>query len=49
MADTKEVRVRVTQEEEAEIKAAAKRSGFRYPAEFLRVAGLAEARKGGDA
>ena len=47
MANTKEIRVRVTEDEEAEIRASAKLKGFRYPAEFLRVAGLAEARKGG--
>ena len=48
MANTKEIRVRVTEDEEAEIRASAKSKGFRYPAEFVRVAALYVARKGGE-
>jgi uncharacterized protein (DUF1778 family) len=44
MAQYKEIRVRVTDEEDAEISAAAKRAGMRFASEFMRSSALKEAR-----
>jgi len=44
MADGGEIRVRVTGDELAEIRDATKQSGLRYPAEFMRMVVLREAR-----